>query len=115
MDENDGTTLPDPRGGGDSEMVSPTRPIPDLKLLRRAILNQWAIPAHVYETLPKQVTDILNGADGVRERIAAAKLLVTMHKDNVDSFVQVDKVDRLDTGMATERFELVPIRLTERG
>ncbi len=114
MDINQGENLPERRGGGDSELVSPTRPIPDLKMIRRAIINQWDIPAHVYETLPRQVTDILNGADGVRERIAAAKLLVTMHKDNVDNAVQVDRMDRLDEGKATERFELMPIRLTER-
>ena len=114
MEGNGELTAQDARGGGDSELISATRPIPDIKLLRRAILHQWAIPAHIYATLPQACIDILNGADGTREKLAAIKLLTTMHKDNVDAFVQVDKMDRLETGQATERYELKPVVFERR-
>jgi hypothetical protein len=37
-----------------------------------------------------------------------------MHKDNVDSAVQVDKMDRLEDGKATERYELKPVVFERR-
>ena len=114
MEGNSELTAQDARGWGDSALISATRPIPDIKLLRRAILNQWAIPAHIYATLPQACIDILNGADGTREKLAAIKLLTTMHKDNVDTFAVLDRSTRLDEGLATERIELKPVTFERR-
>jgi pyruvate dehydrogenase complex dehydrogenase (E1) component len=112
--ESDNANPADAEGRGASELVRPEKPRGDLRLLRRAILRGWQIPEEIYVTLPKVVVNILTNATTAREKLAAIKLLTTMHKDNVDTYSVADRTERLDEGQATEIVELLPIRLQAR-
>lgn len=112
--ERDSANLDAVEGRGASELVRPDKPRGDLRLLRRAILRGWQIPEEIYVTLPKVVVNILTNATTAREKLAAVKLLTTMHKDNVDTYSVADRTERLDEGQATEIVELLPIRLQAR-
>jgi hypothetical protein len=114
MDENTPSNPADAEGKGESGLVRPEKPRGDLRLLRRAILRGWQIPESIYESLPRVVIGVLTNATTAREKLAAVKLLTTMHKDNVDTFAIADRAERLDEGMATERIELKPITFERR-
>lgn len=86
----------------------------DLSLLRQAISSGWRIPEELRETLPRVVIGMIRDARSDRERLRAIEVLTAMQRDNVQAFVAVDRVERLDGGEATERIELLPIRIGVR-
>jgi hypothetical protein len=101
-------------GGGDRELISKEHALSDMRTLRHAIRQHWQIPADLYARLAARLTEIVETSTVPREIVAAAKVLTAMHKDNVDSAVQVDKMDRLEDGKATERYELKPVVFERR-
>ena len=101
-------------GRGDCELISKETPLSDMRTLRHAIRSHWHIPLHLYARLAERLTEIVETSDVPREVVAAAKVLTAMHKDNVDAAVQVDKMERLDDGKATERYELKPVTFERR-
>jgi hypothetical protein len=115
MDTDSDNANPEPvEGRGASDLIRPEKPRGDLRLLRRAILHGWQIPEEIYATLPRVVVNIITSATTPREKLAAIKVLTTMHKDNVDTYSVADRTERLDEGQATEIVELLPIRLQTR-
>jgi hypothetical protein len=76
-----------------------------LRLIRRAIHGRWDIPDVLLEQLPKHVTALLVGARNDREKLRAAEVLVSMNRDNIAALVHADKIERLDSGKATDRVE----------
>lgn len=57
----------------------------DLRLLRRAIRNKWAIRDAAFQALPDAMLKIaLDGEIDARSRVNAAKAIVSMHGQNCD-------------------------------
>jgi hypothetical protein len=83
----------------------------DLSTLRQAISNGWKIPEELKEQLPRVIVGMIRDARSDRERLRAIEVLVAMQRDNVNAFSAADRVQRLDGGEATERIELLPIRV----
>lgn len=105
--EQTSNELPEWAGGqGD---LAPTRET--LSLVRRAVGNGWEIPDQLRSALPALCAKIaIDEKKGDRERLRAVEILRSMTRDNVDAAQVVDKVDRLDSGQATDRIELGPIQ-----
>lgn len=76
-----------------------------LRLIRRAIHGRWQIPDLLLEQLPKHVISLLVNARNEREKLRAAEVLVAMNRDNIAALVHADKIERLDSGKATDRVE----------
>ena len=72
-------------------------------MLVSAARNGWKIPAEIMQTAPAMLRDIMEGDAGVREKLRAIETFVAMHKANIDALVQLDKVERLESGQDTER------------
>lgn len=67
---------------GTTLLVDPAHKRQDLQMIGRAVRNNWDIPAHVLESLPAEVAEIIGTAKDPRTRIAAAKVLVAMFGQN---------------------------------
>ena len=67
------------------ELIDDRNTSQDLRLVQRAIRNKWKIPDSVFDGLPTLIAQIA-GDDGRsdRDRINAAKLLVSMNGQNND-------------------------------
>lgn len=100
------TTAPEPVRAGDRA---------GLVLVMRALREGWQIPAHVMQTLPTRVLDMVENARNDRDRIRAIECLLAMQRANHDALVAADRCERLDGGGATERVELAPITLRPGG
>lgn len=114
MHEHDAQIQSPQGGGGDCDLIGKEHALSDMRTLRHAIRQHWQIPANLYGRLAQRLTEIVETSTVPREVVAAAKVLTAMHKDNVDSAVQVDKMDRLEDGKATERYELKPVVFERR-
>ncbi len=85
-----------------------------LRLLQRAILNGWELPEGALRAIPAFAANILRDAKkSDRDRLRAAELLASLQRDTVSALIALDKVERLDSGSATERIELAPICLQQ--
>jgi hypothetical protein len=72
-----------------------------LRLIRAAIAQRWDIPREIIDSLPKIVARIaVTGTD--REKLRAAEVLARMQRDNLETIVQADRIERLEAGEATE-------------
>lgn len=78
-----------------------------LRLIRRAIHGRWDIPDVLLEQLPKHVTSLLVNARTDREKLRAAEVIVSMNRDNMNALVQADRIERLDSGQATDRVAIL--------
>lgn len=114
MQDNGQELQPPQGGGGDRELISDEHALSDMRTIRAAIRKHWQIPEELYGRLALRLKEIVETSTVPREIVAAAKVLTAMHKDNVDSAVQVDKMDRLEDGKATERYELKPVVFERR-
>lgn len=54
----------------------------DTRMLAKAVRQGWEIPDEVFSELPRWMLDIAAKSQSERNRIAAAKVLTTMHKSN---------------------------------
>ncbi len=83
-----------------------------LKMLQRAIIEQWDIPQHIRTELVKKLVEIIQDPDtDQRAVIGASKVIQSMARDNLDGYIAADKIVRLDEGAATENFKFGPIEL----
>ena len=81
-----------------------------LVLLASAIRNGWQIPDAALRSAPNIVASMLiNGT--AREKIRAAEVLIRMRDSNIAALAVGDKIERLDSGEATENFRFGPIEL----
>ena len=100
--------LPEWLGGKGDGLASQSRE--SLRLLHRAIKDQWQIPSEWKDALPNLCLQIaMDENKGDRERLRATEILRSMSRDNLDALQILDKIERLDGGEATERIELAPI------
>jgi len=115
MVDNDRTqdSLPVPAStaGGLGELVPEGNSArASLQLIKRAVVNGWDIPDQWKDALPKLCMKmVLDDNRGDRERLRALEILRAMNRDNLEAAQVLDRLERLDGGMATERIELAPI------
>jgi len=95
--------------------VSPAVEISDrtaasaLRLLQRAVREGWQIPEGVMKAAPNTATRImLNEGAPLRDRLRAAEVLASMHRDKINAAIALDKIERLEGGQATERVVISP-------
>ena len=81
-----------------------------LALIKQAVTNNWSIPDAWKNALPTLCAKIATDeSKGDRERLRAIEILRAMQRDNLDAAQVLDRVERLESGQATERIELAPI------
>lgn len=81
-----------------------------LALIKRAVSNNWNIPDNWKAALPAMCAKIATDeSKGDRERLRAIEILRSMQQDNLQAAQVLDRVERLESGQATERIELAPI------
>ena len=81
-----------------------------LVLLASAIRNGGQIPDAALRSAPNIVASMLiNGT--AREKLRAAEVLIRMRDSNIAALAVGDKIERLDSGEATENFRFGPIEL----
>ena len=107
---------PTPRERDSSQHLTPAPEIIDakrvrssLRTLQRAVENGWAIPDNVIQAAPLIVASILTNRNAsAASRLRAAEVLAAMARDKVAAAIALDKMERLNEGAATERFEISP-------
>ena len=113
MGENgtvNGSTNDLPEWAGGKGELEPRHEREALILLKRAVTSGWKIPTEWKNELPKLCMKIaLDELKGDRERLRAVEILRAMSRDTIDALQVLDKIERLDSGTATERIELAPI------
>ena len=99
-------------------LIDPDHQSRDARLINRAVKNGWVIPEHIRETLPLELAAILTTAKDNKDKIAAARVLVTMQGQNIRAKPPVKRHQhshKLDTTPITEaNFEERRRQLSER-
>jgi hypothetical protein len=91
------------------EIIDPKRIRSSLRVLQRAVDNGWNVPQNIIDIAPRVVASILTDRNvGDSTRLRAAEVLASMMRDRVNAAISLDKIERLDSGTATERFEISP-------
>lgn len=74
-----------------------------LRLLQRAVKNNWEIPDYVVSGIPKLLAQLLaNPKAHMRDRLRLIEVIATLARDNINLAVSLDRVERLETGRATD-------------
>lgn len=73
-----------------------------LRTLQRAVLNGWNIPQEWLDSLPEVAAQIARSGKSDRDRLRALEVLKSMADSRVAAAVALDKIERLDSGKATE-------------
>ena len=104
-----------PEGQGDSALFADKHHIrQDLRTLTAALKAGWNVPEDVRRDALAIAADIMRTSPVDRDRNAAIRLLLQMHKDDIEALTLLDKITRLETGGATERIELKPVTFERR-
>lgn len=75
----------------------------DMRLIGRAIREGWKLPPQILEVLPAQVIGIFVSKESkTRERLAAAKLVMAMHEQNVELEAADEPVEVADDQPLTD-------------
>lgn len=74
-----------------------------LRLLQRAVNNNWEIPDYVVSGIPKLLAQLLaNPKAHMRDRLRLIEVIATLARDNISLAVSLDRVERLEAGKATD-------------
>jgi hypothetical protein len=92
----------------------PKRDRETLRMLATAVRNRWPIPEAVRSELPELAARIALNSESDRDRLRALELLAALDRDNIAALVALDRIERLDGGEATDRVDLLPIRIGVR-
>ena len=82
--------------------------------LERAVKHGWNIPDDWKDKLPQVLAQIAaDSKSDHRSRIRAIEALRRMARDHIDAVVELDRIDRLETGDITSREEvyLLPMKM----
>lgn len=91
------------------EIVDPKRVRSSLRILQQAVENGWDIPQNIIDVAPRVVASILSDRNtAASTRLRAVEVLGAMMRDRVSAAIALDKIERLNEGMATERVEISP-------
>lgn len=104
--ESEGEAVSEQAHNPDGGKGEPTRS--ELAMLRRAIAAGWPMSAEVLAEGLAAAREVANstGAND-RDRMAATKVLATMHAQNVKLLEVLDNQTRLDEGKPTSRTAVV--------
>ena len=79
-DQDNNTALESFGGQGDTPRGTPSRS--DMKIIEQALRREWTIPDVVMEALPSKIAGIFQNDWNTRNRLTAAKILLSMQADN---------------------------------
>jgi hypothetical protein len=82
-----------------------------MQMLARAVRERWDIPQGMRSRAGQIAAKLAFEGRTDRERLRAIELLAALDRDNIAALVALDKVERLESGQATERIELAPVSL----
>ena len=91
---------PDPNSPGDAYRLRM-----DIALARRSVVERWNVKRK--RQVADRMTEIAETNPDDEIAAAAARVLVTMDAVDIQAFGVLDKVERLDTGKATENVAAV--------
>lgn len=74
----------------------------DLQMLGKAIRERWPLPARTADIVPEVMLGIVEGSTEDRERIAAARVIVTMMGQNQADEHHTDKTAQGDKALALD-------------
>ncbi len=80
----------------------------DLATIAKAVRRGWDVPEEVMAVLPKNILGVMVEArqrGDQRVYLRCVEVLQSMHRDNRDTYAMLDKIERLDSGQATERID----------
>ena len=87
----------------------PARQKAALRLLQRAVSEGWEIPESVWKAAPGICTRILaDPSVQPRDRLRATEVLAAMARDKINAAIALDKIERLESGTATDRIVVTP-------
>lgn len=93
-------------GGHDSVLRRENRQ--HLRALEQAVYNGWKIPEEAAAVLPREVYAIaVDPNASPRDRIRATELIAALRKADIDACIDLDRINRLEAGTATDRVEVV--------
>ena len=79
-----------------------------LRVLEQAVYQGWQIPEAAFATIPIDLLAIVqDDAASSRDRIRATEALAHLAQQRMDAAVAYDRIKRLDSGMATDRHEVL--------
>lgn len=89
-------------GGISGRLRSHLRPLED------AVYGGWELPPDVSAAIPTMLREIMDDPTATaRDRIRASECLAALRRDRVDAVIQLDRINRLDAGTATDRIEVL--------
>ena len=88
---------PDGGGGLGGTSVDPVTRRRDLTLLKRAAVGRWALPTAVYLDVPAAMAEVLKDGND-RAKVAAAKVLMALHGQNLAADAASDALHALAGG-----------------
>jgi hypothetical protein len=81
---NDGGNSPGSTSGGQGVVIDTHHKRQHLKMIDRAVRQSWAIRDKAFEKLPKEMLDLaMKRSEDPRVRVSAARVIVTMHGQNL--------------------------------
>jgi hypothetical protein len=96
---------PDPLGGVGGNAFERRQ---HLRTLEALVYQGWQIPPEVFASIPKALRDIADSTEqSTRDRIRASEALSHLAQQMADAAVQLDRINRLDAGLATDRTEVL--------
>lgn len=79
-----------------------------LRVLETMVYQGWDIPPEVYTVLPQALQDIASSPEqSTRDRIRAGEALSHLIAQRIEGALQLDRINRLDAGTATDRVEVL--------
>ncbi|QDT15733.1 hypothetical protein [Alienimonas californiensis] len=96
-DESPAPDPPDGGGGLGGTSVDPVNRRRDLYLLERAAVGRWALPTAVYLNVPAAMAEVLKDGND-RAKIAAAKVLLALHGQNLAADAASDTLHAMAGG-----------------
>jgi len=77
-----------------------------LTILKRAVYNGWEIHPEIIESIPKLAALIIANGESDRDKLRAMEVLQRLVRDRWEAAIELDRIQRLERGEATERVEI---------
>lgn len=81
--------------------------IDTIAILRRAVVHGWDIPQQVMDAIPRIAAGIALSKDSdSRDKLRAIEVVQRLVRDRWEAAIELDRINRLNSGEATERIEI---------
>ena len=128
MSKSNGRRIDGGNGGVlHDELTSRRHARSSLRMVERAVRNQWILPEHSPTAMPAMVyeaavtardrvkTGHTSPEAGAKVIVLAAETLRRMEADNTSKLEKLDKIERLEEGVPTDRLDItIPEALRKR-